>query len=167
MIGMPASGKSTVGVILAKILGYDFLDTDLFIQTRTGKRLPELIEQLGTDGFKRLEEEQICQIRLACGHPTVIATGGSAVYGGQAMAHLAELGPICYLHVPFETIEARLKDIRQRGVVLNPGQTLRTLYDERCVLYERYASFTVHEADRGVEEIVRELADWMEKRSDR
>ena len=83
------------------------------------------------------------------------------------MAHLAELGPICYLQVPFETIEARLKDIRQRGVVLNPGQTLRTLYDERCVLYERYASFTVHEADRDVEEIVRELADWMEKRSDR
>ena len=162
LIGMPASGKSTIGVILAKVLGYGFLDTDLLIQMRTGKRLPELIEQLGTDGFIRLEEDLICEVQPDDGHPTVIATGGSAVYGARAMAHLAEFGPVCYLQVSFETIESRLRNIRQRGVVLKPGQTLESLYDERCLLYEKYASWIVREGDRSIEEIVRELADWTE-----
>ena len=151
LIGMPGSGKSTVGVILAKLLGYDFIDTDLLIQKRAGKRLPEIIDDIGINGFLTLEED-VCAAVTA--ERTVIATGGSVVYGERAMRHLKELGRILYLSVDYDALCRRLSDIRGRGVALRPGQTLRQLYDERAVLYRRWADIAIQEDDDGLEETV-------------
>lgn len=156
LIGMPASGKSTVGVILAKVLGTAFLDTDLLIQTQSGARLSELIDRYGPEGFKQLEERVILEMNLPV--PAVIATGGSAVYGDRAMARLREQSTVVYLSVAYDTLVARLQNIRQRGVVLSEGQTLRMLYEERVPLYERYADVTVEEQGKSAEDIVSELA---------
>lgn len=158
LTGMPASGKSTIGVILAKILGYDFVDTDLVIQRRTGRRLPELIESEGLKGFLCLEGDIVSEIG-PFDTGTVIATGGSVVYSEKAMRHLREIGRIVYLEVPFENLERRLRDMKSRGVVLRPGQSLGELYRERSVLYERYADITVREGDLPVEEVVRFLTE--------
>ena len=158
LIGMPASGKSTVGVILAKVIGYDFIDTDLLIQNRTGKklrdiiasiqksqkkRLAQIIKEIGVDGF--LEVENRVNASVEADH-CIIATGGSAVYGEDAMRHFKEIGHIMYLKTDFETIRKRLGNIRQRGVALREGQTLRDLYDERTVLYEKYADTVIEES---------------------
>ncbi len=151
LIGMPASGKSTVGVILAKVLGFDFLDTDLVIQNRTGRRLEELIEERGPEGFMQLEDEINSSIEAS---HSIIATGGSAVYGKRQMAHFQQMGIILYLKCGFEVISSRLDDIRGRGVVLKEGQGLWELYEERCPLYEKYADITVDEQDGGIEKCV-------------
>ena len=160
LIGMPASGKSTVGVVLAKMLGYDFMDTDLLIQRRTGHRLSEIIQAQGLDAF--LAEEEAACLSLCVDH-SVIATGGSVVYSDAAMRHLKGLGTVVYLSVDFSTLRSRLHDIRGRGVVLRPGQSLVDLYAERVPLYKRYADMTVQEGDGGLEETVqavyRELKD--------
>ncbi len=151
LIGMPASGKSTVGVILAKLLGMDFIDTDLLIQRREGLRLSGIIEARGLDGFLDVEE-QVC-----AGVPAeraVIATGGSAVYGARAMAHLRATGRVVYLETPLEDLRGRLRDMKGRGVALREGQTLDDLYAERAPLYRRYADVTVSEAGRTLEETV-------------
>ena len=150
LIGMPASGKSTVGVILAKVLGFDFIDSDLLIQRREGKRLREIILEKGVEGFIRVENDVNASIRAS---RSVIATGGSAVYGEEAMRHFKEIGHIIYLKVDYETLSKRLKNIRQRGVALKKGQTLRDLYDERVVLYEKYAD-TVIEEEGDAEDVV-------------
>lgn len=126
LIGMPASGKSTVGVILAKVIGYDFIDSDLVIQRREGKRLSEIIGEKGIDGFLAIENEVNASIRA---QRSVIATGGSAVYGEEAMRHLRELGAVIYLQVDYDVIARRLRDIQRRGVTLREGQTLRELYE--------------------------------------
>jgi len=136
LIGMPGCGKSTVGVVLAKTLGYDFLDTDLLIQAREKRILPDILEQEGRDAFNRIEEEALLTVRA---ERTVIATGGSAVYGRRAMEHLRGLGTVVYLRLPLENVSARLGDLKKRGVSLAPGQTLRELYEERVPLYEKYA----------------------------
>ena len=151
LIGMPASGKSTVGVILAKVLGFDFIDSDLLIQRREGKRLREIILEKGVEGFIRVENDVNASIRAS---RSVIATGGSAVYGEEAMKHLRDIGAVIYLQVDFDVIQKRLRNIRQRGVVLREGQTLRDLYDERTVLYEKYADLIVREGSGEVEEVV-------------
>ena len=156
LIGMPASGKSTAGVILAKVLGMDFLDTDLLIQRRTGKKLPDLIKEYGVDGFLRIEEQVCCQVLAG---QAVIATGGSAVYGERAMEHLRRIGTIVYLDVPYPELQRRLKDVNGRGVVMRPGQTLEELYRERIPLYEKYADIIVRETGSGVESIVIEIAE--------
>ena len=140
LIGMPASGKSTVGVILAKELKYRFLDTDLLIQEQTDHTLTELIARRGMDGFLKLEEEALCGVEA---RRTVIATGGSAVYGERAMAHLREIGTIVYLRHRFEVIDSRLTNITTRGVVMAPGHTLHDLFLERTPLYERWADVTI------------------------
>ena len=163
LIGMPASGKSTIGVILAKILGYDFIDTDLLIQKTVGKRLPKIIEQEGIDGFIRIEND-ICKC-LQADH-SVIATGGSVVYGEEAMRHFQSLGHIIYLQVDYETLAKRLQDIRQRGVVLREGQTLHELYDVRTKLYEQYADVTIFEGDRNIERIVGSISDCINKKTE-
>ena len=145
LIGMPGAGKSTVGVVLAKRLGYRFLDSDLVIQEQTKKLLHELITEHGVDGFLRIEEE-------------IIATGGSVIYGEKAMEHLREIGCVVYLKLSYEEIEERLGDLTARGVALKDGQTLRDLYNERCPLYEKYAH-VVQECDgKLVRQIVEELA---------
>lgn len=151
LIGMPASGKSTVGVILAKLLGYDFIDADLLIQRREGRLLSEIIRDEGLDGFLAIEND-VC--RCINASRAVIATGGSAVYGEEAMRHLDEIGWIVWLNADFETIRGRLSDIRGRGVVLRDGQTLEALYEERAVLYRRWADLTVNEDSQGLEATV-------------
>ena len=151
LIGMPGVGKSTVGVILAKVLGYQFLDADLVIQEQEGKLLHEIIEEKGTDGFIRVENRVNASLDT---DKTIIATGGSVVYGTEAMEHLKEIGQVVYLEVYFEELEKRLADIKGRGVVLRPGQTLKDLYLERTPLYEKYADVTVNEEGLGVEETV-------------
>ena len=151
LIGMPASGKSTVGVILAKVIGYDFIDTDLLIQRHEGMRLSRIIEEKGIDGFLRVENEVNAAVEAS---RTVIATGGSAVYGEEAMRHFRRIGAVIYLQVDYEEIHRRLHNIRQRGVVLREGQTLRDLYEERRVLYEKYADLIVREGSGQIEEVV-------------
>lgn len=150
LVGMPASGKSTVGVILAKVIGYDFIDTDILIQKAEKKRLSQIIEEQGVDGFLKVENR--VNASVAADH-CVIATGGSAVYGEEAMRHLKKIGHVIYLKVGFETIRRRLKNIKKRGVALKEGQTLRDLYNERVILYEKYADTTIEE-EGDVEDVI-------------
>ncbi len=140
LIGMPGCGKSTVGVVLAKALGYRFVDSDLVIQEREGRRLCEILEAEGPDGFNQIEEEVNASLTVT---RTVIATGGSVIYGPAAMRHLCEIGEVIYLRLPLWEISERLGDLTGRGVSLRKGQTLRDLYEERVPLYEKYADFTV------------------------
>lgn len=158
LIGMPGAGKSTVGVLLAKALGLAFLDTDVVLQAAHGKTLHELIEQIGLDGFCRIEREYIEALAV---DRTVVATGGSAVYYESAMRYLSRDGIILYLQVPLEILRERLTDMAGRGVVIEPGRTLETLYEKRIPLYEKYADLTVPLADlsheQAVETILRAL----------
>ena len=154
LIGMPGAGKSTAGVILAKVLGYQFVDADLVIQEEEGKRLHEIIEEVGTDGF--IEVENRVNASLTAEH-SVIATGGSVVYGTEAMEHLKAIGTVIYLKLPYEVVRKRLSDIKGRGVVLKAGQTLKDLYEERVLLYEKYADIIVDELGRNVEQTVEEI----------
>lgn len=140
LIGMPGAGKSTVGVVLAKVLGYDFIDSDLLIQKAEGKLLWQIMQEKGVDGFNQIEERINSEIQA---ERSVIATGGSVVYGQRAMEHLREIGTVVYLKVSCETLRERLGDLRERGVVLKPGQDLQDLYEERVPLYEKYAHVTV------------------------
>ncbi len=140
LIGMPGAGKSTVGVVLAKALGMQFIDTDILIQERTGRMLQEILDEDGPDAFKRIEEEAILSLNP---RRAVIATGGSVVYSKDAMAHLRSAGAIVYLEIPYAEMEARLKNITTRGILLLPGQSLRGMYGERVPLYEEYADITV------------------------
>ncbi len=142
LVGMPSCGKSTVGVLLAKNLGFRFVDSDLLIQERTGKLLHEIISREGTDGFLQIEEAVNASIDL---DRAVIATGGSAVYGRVGMEHLKQNGYVVYLKISYETLCRRLGDYVHRGVVLPQGYTLKDLYDERVRLYEQYADYTVEE----------------------
>ena len=151
LIGMPASGKSTVGVILAKLLGYDFIDTDLLIQRQTGLRLSEIIRSQGLDAFLAAEEAACLSLRA---DHSVIATGGSVIYSDAAMRHLKELGTVVFLSVDFKALQSRLHDVRGRGVVLRPGQSLVDLYAERVPLYREYADITVPEGQGSLEETV-------------
>ena len=151
LIGMPGVGKSTVGVVLAKALGYNFVDADLVIQQQTGKLLCELIAEHGTEGFLEIEDGVNSSIE---GHKTVIATGGSAVYCAKAMEHYKEIATVLYLRVSYETLEERLGDLKNRGVVLNDGQTLKDLYDERTAYYEKYADVTVNEEGLSIRETI-------------
>ena len=161
LIGMPGVGKSTVGVILAKVLGYKFLDADLVIQEQEGKLLREIIEEVGTEGF--IEVENRVNASLMC-NKTIIATGGSVIYGKEAMEHLKEIGTVVYLEVSFPTLEKRLSDIKGRGVVLKEGQTLYDLYKERTPLYEKYADVRVLEEGLNVEETVEQLVEKLQNR---
>lgn len=141
LIGMPASGKSTAGVLLAKTLGYGFIDSDLLIQSREKALLCEIIAKKGAEEFLRIEEAVNAELWA---ERCVIATGGSAVYGERAMRHLKELGKVVYLRISEEEAERRLGNIVLRGVVMRrKGETLKELYDERAPLYERYADATV------------------------
>lgn len=160
LIGMPGVGKSTVGVILAKVLGYQFLDADLLIQKQEGKLLKDIIAEAGTDGF--IEVENRVNAGIECSN-TIIATGGSVVYGQEAMEHLKEIGTVVYLEVPYAIIEKRLSDIKGRGVVLKDGQTLYDLFMERTPLYEKYADLRVSEEGMNVEQTVELLVDNLQK----
>lgn len=149
LIGMPGVGKSTIGVVLAKVLGYDFIDADLVIQEKEKKLLREIIAEVGAEGF--IEVENRINSSIEAEH-SIIATGGSVVYGAEAMAHLKEIGTILYLKLPYEELQKRLRDIKGRGVVLKDGQTLKDLYDERVPLYEKYADLIVDEERCSIEQ---------------
>ena len=156
LIGMPGVGKSTVGVVLAKVLGYQFVDADLVIQQQEGKLLCEIIEEVGTEGF--IEVENRINASLNVTH-SIIATGGSVVYGKEAMEHLQSIGRVVYLKVSYETLEKRLADIKGRGVVLKEGQDLKALFEERSPLYEKYADIEISEGTLGVEQTVEKIIE--------
>lgn len=156
LIGMPGSGKSTVGVVLAKKLGYRFLDSDLVIQETCGKLLYQLIDEKGEAGFLMLENE--INASIIADH-TVIATGGSAVYGKDAMSHFCKMGQIVYLKLPYEELKERLGDLHERGVVLKEGYTLLDLYEERVPLYERYAGVVIECSGKSIRQVVEEIAE--------
>lgn len=160
LIGMPGVGKSTVGVILAKEFGYDFIDSDLLIQKQENRLLKEIIRDEGTDGFLAIENRVNAGIQA---EKAVIATGGSAVYGKQAMEHLREIAVIVYLKLPYESLSKRLGNLKNRGVVLKPGQTLMDIYQERSILYEQYADIIVDESGMGIEETLHEVENKLKK----
>jgi len=158
LIGMPAAGKSTVGVLLAKRLGVPFLDTDILMQTGEGCFLQDTIARHGIEGFRAIEERYLLSVPPDCG---VVATGGSAVYSHQAMAHLKSLGPAVYLRIGLADLKARLGNLDERGVLRMPGQTIDMLYQERQPLYGKYADITVSTAgvlpDQVVAAVLRQL----------
>ena len=147
LIGMPGAGKSTVGIVLAKVLGYDFVDTDLLIQKEENRLLWQIMRDEGIDGFNRIEERVNSHV---CADHSVISPGGSVVYSARSMEHLRDISTVIYLKVDCNTLSRRLGDLRKRGVVLKPGQTLATLYEERTPLYEAYAHLTVDVSDTDV-----------------
>lgn len=151
---MPGSGKSTVGVLLAKTLAYDFTDTDILIQKSTGISLCGLIELEGVDGFIKTENDIISSVRAS---NCVIATGGSAVYGQGAMEHLKSISTLIYLNVPLCELTRRVTNIKTRGVVMKEGRSLADVYAERTPLYEKYADITLNCADMCAEECVAEI----------
>lgn len=160
LIGMPGCGKSTIGVVLAKVLGYEFTDSDLLIQKQAGKLLREIIAERGEEAFLELEGMVNAGIQ-ADRH--VIATGGSAVYSENAMQHFQEIGRIVYLKLSYASICNRLGNIRRRGVVLKDGQSLKDLYDERTPLYERYADIVVDAEGHDIEGLMEEVVNRLEK----
>ena len=156
LIGMPGAGKSTVGVLLAKTLGYAFLDTDLVIQEREGKLLQALVDELGVEAFLEREADAICSVDCV---NTVIAPGGSAVCRDRAMEHLKSLGRIVYLQLPLEELEHRLHNISTRGIAMAPGETLAHIYDYRAPLYRKYADLTVEVGRQTLEETVAQVLE--------
>lgn len=155
LIGMSGAGKSTLGVLLAKTLGKNFFDTDLLIQQTDGRRLQEIIDADGIDGFLRLEERVISKLRL---QGCVIATGGSAVYSEKAMRRLREGGKVVYLSVDFEELQKRLSNITTRGIVFKGHGDLRSVYEERLPLYRKYADLCVECTGLDIETAVRTVA---------
>lgn len=154
LIGMPGVGKSTIGVILAKIIGYRFVDADIVIQEQEGRLLKDIIEQEGVDGFIRIENRVNRNLNI---QNAVIATGGSAIYGTEAMDNYKATSTIVYLKLDYTTLDGRLNDIKGRGVVLKDGQTLKDIYDERTVMYEKYADIIVDEHGMNVEDTIEKI----------
>lgn len=150
LIGMPGAGKSTVGVVLAKSIGYKFIDTDLVIQQDQGMVLHDIIEKYGTDGFNIIENNIIRHVNT---DKSVIATGGSAVYGKEAMQNLKSIGKVLYLKLPYNEIKKRLGSLGKRGVLIRKDQTLKELYNERIPLYEKYADITINCYGMSIREI--------------
>lgn len=156
LIGMPGSGKSTIGVVLAKKLGYRFIDSDLIIQEKYDKTLERLIEENGDAGFIQIENEVNCSIDVK---KTVIATGGSAVYGAEAMKHFRNIGIVIYLEVSYEELKERLGSLKERGVVSNGKTTIEEIFEDRKNLYKKYADITVLLDKKLLRESVEEIYD--------
>lgn len=160
LIGMSGSGKSTIGVVLAKLLCYQFVDMDLVIQEQEKRLLREIIADEGNDGFMEIENRVNAEFEA---EHTVVAPGGSVIYGKEAMEHLKEIGTIVYLKLDYENLEKRLGDLKARGVVLKDGYTLRTLYDERTPLYEKYADIIMDEGSMDLIDTVNAIKEELEK----
>ena len=142
LIGMPGCGKSTLGVLLAKNLAYHFLDSDLLIQQKAGKKLQDILDQDGNEAFGKLENEVNLSLDI---QNTVLATGGSAVYWQESMLHLKSIGLVVYLQVPYEELKSRITNMDSRGIVIPEGKTFRDIYEERNILYLRYADLVISE----------------------
>ena len=155
LIGMPGAGKSTVGVVLAKVVGHKFVDSDLVIQETTGKLLHELISEHGMEGFLEIENKINAELDVA---KAIIATGGSVIYGEEAMEHLREIGIVVYLKLSLDSIVERLGDLKQRGVALKDGWGLKELYEERISLYEKFAHIVIDCENKSIRDITEEIA---------
>lgn len=155
-IGMPAVGKSTIGIAVAKRLGYQFVDTDLLIQRQQNRLLREIIADVGEEEFLKIENQVNCNIRVK---NSVIAPGGSIIYCEEAMLHFKKIGVVVYLEASYQTIKKRIRNPRRRGVVLRKGQTFRSLYDERIKYFEKYADLTVCEDGCLVEETIQNVLE--------
>lgn len=156
LIGMPSAGKSTVGVVLAKALGYGFIDTDLIIQQQQGEKLYKIIEQKGIDEFIGIENECVASLEA---ENSVIATGGSVIFGSEAMENLRRLGKIVYLETDEDEIERRLSNIKTRGVVMAENETVADIYKKRVPLYEKYADLTVRTSNNRIESTVETIIE--------
>lgn len=154
LIGMPGAGKSTVGVLLAKAMNYEFLDTDILIQKENGIKLFEIINEKGLDEFLRIENDVLARIDA---DKTVIATGGSAIFGQEAMEHLREIGHIVYIRLSCEEIIRRVNNIKTRGIAMKKGKTMEDVYKERVPLYEKYADIIVDGENTTIEEAVERI----------
>ena len=159
-IGMPAVGKSTVGVVVAKRLGMKFIDTDLLIQEQEKKLLREIIADVGEDGFLKIENQVNRDVNV---ENAVISPGGSVVYCAEAMQHYKEIGTVVYLKVSYQTIKRRIRDPIKRGVVLREGQTFQDLYEERIRLFEKYADITICEDGCRIEQTIETVLREVEK----
>lgn len=160
LIGMPAVGKSTVGVVVAKRIGYEFIDTDLLIQKQEKRLLKEIIAEEGNERFLEIENQVNRDLQV---ESAVISPGGSVVYCEEAMQHFKEIGTVIYLHATYETIYKRITNAKNRGVVLKEGQTLKDLYDERVKLFEKYADYTVSEEGLDLEETIDMVLELLDK----
>lgn len=160
LIGMPGAGKSTVGVVLAKVVGHKFVDSDLVIQETYDKLLHELITEHGLDGFLEIENQVNAGLDM---EKSIIATGGSVIYGEEAMKHLKEIGLVVYLKLSLESIAERLGDLKQRGVALKEGWGLKELYEERVPLYEKYADVVMDCEGKSIRKITEEIAEEYKK----
>ena len=156
LTGMPACGKSTLGVVLAKTLGMKFVDTDLLIQEVQNCKLQEIIDERGMQEFLRIEEKVLSEIEA---ENSIISTGGSAVYSDKAMKHLGSIGDVVYIKLSLDEIERRLNNIKTRGIAMKPGETLADLYNMRVPLYEKYADITIETEGMGIEESIEVLIE--------
>ncbi len=160
LIGMPGAGKSTIGVVLAKMLGYSFMDTDLLIQEQTGKLLQTSVDELGVDGFVELEGNILATVSAS---RNIIATGGSAVYTERAMHNLRDLGHIVYIELSYEEINNRINNISTRGLALAKTKTLKDLYDERIPLYKKHADIVVNCENTTIETAALRILEQLQK----
>ena len=159
LIGMPGCGKSSIGVVLAKVLGYHFVDSDLLIQDREGRLLKDIIAEDGLERFKEIENEVNAGIEEK---HAVIATGGSVIYGKEAMEHLKSIGIVVYLKLSYKNLKCRLGNLKNRGVAMEEGTTLLDLYKERVPLYEKYADITLDEKNEQIRESIQKLVEIIE-----
>ena len=160
LIGMPASGKSTVGVLLAKRIGFSFIDVDIVIQEKEKRLLKEIIRSEGLQGFLEIENRINSELDV---DNAIIAPGGSVIFGKEAMKHLKEISLVVYLKISYESLVSRLGDITDRGVVLEEGMNLQDLYHERTPLYEKYADIIIEEDDKSFGEVIDELRRQLEQ----
>ena len=160
LVGMPGCGKSTIGVLAAKALMMDFVDTDLVLQKQAGRPLQQMVDELGTEGFSNVEEACICSLHY---ENTVIATGGSVALEKRAMEHLRQSSLVVFLRLSYETIESRLSNIKTRGIAMKKGQTLRDLYEMRQPFYHGCADAILDADGQTVEETVSALVDLIRK----
>src|SRR4030042_397011 len=156
LIGMPGAGKSTVGVLLAKTLGMSFIDTDLLIQEKEGRLLQEIIDGDGIKKFLKIEENVVLQVDA---ENSVIATGGSVIYSKNVINHLKERGKLIYLKLGYDEIERRISNMSSRGIAIGKDQKLIDLYNERIVLYEKYADIIIDCSDATIEDVVQKMVD--------
>ncbi len=156
LIGMPGSGKSTVGQALAKRLGLQFVDVDQVIIRKTGQTLAEILDDVGDAGFRQVEERINAELDV---QDSVIAPGGSVIYGPRAMAHLRDISTVVYLQVEHDELLRRLGDLHARGVSILPGQTFRDLYNERCPYYERYAHLIMDTKGLNLDQVAEKIAN--------
>jgi shikimate kinase len=155
LIGMPGAGKSTIGIVLAKNLSLGFIDTDVLIQIKRQKSLQQILDESDHLKLRSIEEEEILKLNVS---HHVIATGGSAAYSHKAMTHLGAISTVIFLEVSFAEIERRIRNFASRGIAKAKEQTFRELFDERQILYNRYADLTVHCDGLDQEEIAHIIA---------